>query len=208
MDLLAGNPGGRGGDPLCVASMRGEAGYSSRSRCPLHSEKQVESAIQMTIDRRNLLLGASTLAILGAAGTTESEQQSTDATDNRERVLGIGGLFFRSGNPKVLADWYHHHLGIDPIPTDYSQQGWQQAAGPTAFAPFPRDSGYFGNPQQAWMINFRVRNLDAMVAQLGAANIAVKVDPQKYPNGRFARLHDPEGNPIELWEPAGHDAHS
>jgi predicted enzyme related to lactoylglutathione lyase len=51
------------------------------------------------------------------------------------------------------------------------------------------------------MINFRVRSLDAMVAQLRAADIEVKVDPETYPNGRFARLHDPEGNPIELWEP-------
>src|SRR3984957_14681826 len=54
----------------------------------------------------------------------------------------------------------------------------------------------------AWMVNFRVRSLDAMIAQLQKSNIEVKVDPEKYPNGRFARLHDPEGNPIELWEPA------
>lgn len=52
------------------------------------------------------------------------------------------------------------------------------------------------------MINFRVRDLDAMIAQLEAAGIAVRADPESYPNGRFARLHDPEGNPIELWEPA------
>jgi predicted enzyme related to lactoylglutathione lyase len=52
------------------------------------------------------------------------------------------------------------------------------------------------------MLNFRVRSLDAMVTQLRKSNIEVKVDPEKYPNGRFARLHDPEGNPIELWEPA------
>ena len=162
----------------------------------------------MTIDRRNLLLGASTLAIVGAVGAARSEPQGVKMTDTRERVLGIGGLFFRSRDPKALAAWYQQHLGVDPIPTDYNQHGWEQAAGPTAFAPFPHDSDYFGNPQQAWMINFRVRNLDAMVAQLSAANIAVKVDPEKYPNGRFARLHDPEGNPIELWEPAGHDAHS
>jgi glyoxylase I family protein len=61
-------------------------------------------------------------------------------------------------------------------------------------------SKYFGSPQQAWMVNFRVRNLDAMVTQLRASNIEVKVDPEKYPYGRFARLHDPEENPIELWE--------
>jgi len=78
---------------------------------------------------------------------------------------------------------------------------WQQAAGPTAFTPFVMDTDYFGSKQQAWMVNFRVRNLDAMVAQLRKSNIEVKVDPEKYSYGRFARLHDPEGNPIELWEP-------
>ncbi len=52
-----------------------------------------------------------------------------------------------------------------------------------------------------WMINFRVRNLDAMIAQLRGAGITVDVDNENYPNGRFARLADPEGNPIELWEP-------
>ncbi|HXY52814.1 MAG TPA: VOC family protein [Terriglobales bacterium] len=57
-----------------------------------------------------------------------------------------------------------------------------------------------------WMVNFRVRDLDATVAQLRLADIAVDLDPQIYPNGRFARLRDPEGNPIELWQPAGRDA--
>ena len=76
-----------------------------------------------------------------------------------------------------------------------------QQAGATVFAPFPRDTDYFGNPSQAWMINFRVANLDRMIAQLRAKGIAVALDPEIYPNGRFARLSDPEGNPIELWEP-------
>jgi glyoxylase I family protein len=65
---------------------------------------------------------------------------------------------------------------------------------------------YFGESKQAWMVNFRVQDLDAMVAQLQGAGIAVNVDPQTYPNGRFARLYDPECNPIELWQPAGGDA--
>jgi glyoxylase I family protein len=120
-----------------------------------------------------------------------------------ERVLGIGGFFFRSRDPQQLAQWYHLHLGIDPVPTAADQHGWEQAAGSTAFSPFPQDTKYFGSQQQAWMLNFRVRSLDAMVAQLRAANIEVQVDPEKYPYGRFGRLHDPEGNPIELWEPAG-----
>jgi glyoxylase I family protein len=158
--------------------------------------------IPMTIDRRNLLLGASSLAILGSSAAAE-EHKGADLTEAKERVLGIGGFFFRSPNPKELAEWYQKHLGVDQIPTDYKQQPWQQAAGPTAFAPFPTDTKYFGKPEQAFMLNFRVRSLDAMVAQLSAANIPVKVDAEKYPNGRFARLHDPDGNPIELWEPAG-----
>lgn len=118
-----------------------------------------------------------------------------------EKVTGIGGFFFRAKDPKALALWYEQHLGVLPIPTSYGQTGWQQEAGSTAFAPFPETSGYFGDPEKVWMLNFRVRNLDKMAAQLQAAGIAVKIDPQSYPNGRFARLHDPEGNPIELWQP-------
>jgi predicted enzyme related to lactoylglutathione lyase len=70
----------------------------------------------------------------------------------------------------------------------------------TVFAPFPSNSDYFPAEKQ-WMLNFRVASLDAMVAQLTAAGIEVKVDPENYPHGRFARLYDPEGNAIELWQP-------
>jgi glyoxylase I family protein len=118
-----------------------------------------------------------------------------------EHVTGIGGLFFRAKDPATLAGWYQKNLGIDLVPTDYHQKPWVQEAGPTVFTPFPLDSDYFGNSEKQWMINFRVRDLTAMVAQLSAGGIEVKVDPEVYPNGRFARLHDPEGNPIELWEP-------
>ena len=69
------------------------------------------------------------------------------------------------------------------------------------FSPFPADSDAFGRPEQAWMLNLRVRDLDAMVAQLRAAAIEVTLDPQTYPNGRFASTADPEGNPIQQWEP-------
>ncbi len=77
------------------------------------------------------------------------------------------------------------NLGVDPLPSDYGHSSWQQTAGPTAFAPFSMDTGYFGSQQQAWMINFRVRSLDAMVPQLQKSQLEVKVDPEKYPNGRF-----------------------
>lgn len=119
-----------------------------------------------------------------------------------EKVTGIGGVFFRAQNPQQLAQWYQQHLGINPVPTDYDSPAWQQQAGDTVFAPFAQDTDYFGKSSQQWMINFRVRSLDAMVAQLTAAEIEVVVDAETYPNGRFARLQDPEGNPIELWQPA------
>ena len=118
-----------------------------------------------------------------------------------ERVTGIGGLFFRAKDPAALGQWYKDHLGIDLVPTDYGQNPWSQEAGPTVFAPFAIDTDYFGNTEKQWMINFRVCNLDAMVAQLRVMKIEVRVDPETYPNGRFARLHDLEGNALELWEP-------
>jgi predicted enzyme related to lactoylglutathione lyase len=146
------------------------------------------------------------------AGAGPSDAGSVDPLDapaaagpeevTMERVQGIGGLFFRSRDPAALAAWYETHLGVKRTPTSYEELPWFQDAGPTVFAPFSADTDYFGRPEQGWMVNFRVRDLDAMVRQLQAAGIEVKVDPETYPNGRFARLHDPEGNPIELWQPA------
>jgi len=119
-----------------------------------------------------------------------------------EKVTGIGGFFFRSRDPKSLSEWYRDHLGVLLVPASYSQESWRQDAGPTAFSPFPESSKYFGNPAKVWMLNFRVHDLDAMVSQLRAAGVQVEVDDHTYPNGRFARLHDPEDNPLELWQPA------
>ncbi len=111
-----------------------------------------------------------------------------------EKVNGIGGFFFRARDPKSLGKWYCDHLGV-------AMPSWEQAAGPCAFAPFPESTEYFGNMEKKWMLNFRVSNLDAMVAQLRAGGITVEVDPTVYPMGRFAQLNDPEGNPIQLWQP-------
>lgn len=147
--------------------------------------------------------GWSLLGALMVLGLPLSAQEPGSA--GREKVLGIGGLFFRARDPAALALWYERHLGVALTPSSYDQQPWRQEAGPTVFAPFPDTTGYFGARDRAWMVNFRVRDLAAMVAQLRAGGIAVEVDPKLYPNGRFARLHDPEGNPIELWEPQARD---
>ena len=123
-----------------------------------------------------------------------------------EKVTGISGLFFRAKDPEALGRWYQEHLGVTMTPSSYEELPWWQEAGPSGVSPFPETTEYFGDSKQMWMVNFRVRDLDAMVAQLRAAGIAIEVDAQPYPNGRFARLHDPEGNPVELWQPAGRDA--
>ena len=116
-----------------------------------------------------------------------------------ERVTGIGGLIFRAQDPEALTRWYADHLGVGPV--GEGQRAWWQEQGPTAFQPFPADSDAFGRPEQTWMLNLRVRDLDAMVAQLRAAGVEVTPDPEAYPFGRFATTADPEGNPIQLWEP-------
>lgn len=115
-----------------------------------------------------------------------------------EKVTGIGGFFFRSGDGDALAAWYRDHLGIDA-----GHEGvWNQEAGMTVFAPFREDSDYFAADRR-WMLNLRVRDMEAMTAQLRAAGIEVETRPEweDLTYGRFARIHDPEGNPIELWQP-------
>ena len=116
------------------------------------------------------------------------------------RVLGIGGVFFRAADPAALAEWYQKHLGI----ADLHKSLWQQEAGITIFGPFSQDTDYFGRSTQQWMINFRVDDLDGFIVDLEREGIAVETRAEwNSEAGRFARLHDPEGNPIELWEPSG-----
>lgn len=122
-------------------------------------------------------------------------------------VLGIGGLFFRAKDPDALNAWYREHLGIGAGcaaegtgPVD--EWTWKTHGGPVVFAPFKADTDYFAAEKQ-WMLNLRVNDLDGMLEQLNAAGIKVETraewnDPSV---GQFARIHDPEGNAIELWEP-------
>lgn len=116
-----------------------------------------------------------------------------------QKVTGIGGIFFKAKDPQALSKWYQKHLGIDMPPTTYNDPNWQQEAGPTVFAPMDVSSEHFQKNSQL-SINFRVNNLVAMCAQLSDAGIDVQVDPEDYPNGKFASLNDPEGNQIQLWE--------
>ena len=118
-----------------------------------------------------------------------------------ERVLGIGGFFFRSEDPKALNQWYLENLGIALVPQDYDTPCWSQEAGATVWSAFAKDTEYFHRAQQQWMVNFRVGDLVAMLAQLTANGVKVVKALETHPNGHFAHILDPEGNPIELWQP-------
>jgi predicted enzyme related to lactoylglutathione lyase len=115
-----------------------------------------------------------------------------------ERVLGIGGHFLRADDPASLGAWYRDCLGLGA-----DENGlWEQEAGPTVFATFERESDYFGPPTQQVMLNFRIRDLDAMLAQLRAAGADVADETQAMDGvGRFGWVTDPEGNRIEFWQP-------
>ena len=122
-------------------------------------------------------------------------------------VLGMGGLFFRARDPDALSAWYREHLGVGAgcvategaTPDEWS---WRAEGGPVVFAPFPANSDYFPADKE-FMLNLRVRDLTGLLAQLGAAGIVITTKPEwnDPATGQFARIHDPEGNPIELWEP-------
>src|ERR1700761_4030108 len=111
-----------------------------------------------------------------------------------ERVLGIGGHFMRAADPAALSAWYRDCLGLD-----LDEHGmWRQEAGPTVFAAFEADSGYFGARAPQTMLNFRVADLDAMLAQLREKGASVDGDAQEMEGvGRFGWVVDPEGNRIE-----------
>lgn len=115
-------------------------------------------------------------------------------------VTGIGGVFFRAVDPKSVVAWYKEHLEIDIGGENF----WSQEAGPTVFAPFKAETDYFGDKDQQWMINLRVKDLDGLIVKLKSKGIAVETRAEwEMPEiGKFARIQDPAGTPIELWEPA------
>lgn len=115
------------------------------------------------------------------------------------KVTGIGGIFFRAQDPEALTTWYQTHLGI----TQPDLAVWMQEAGPTVFSPFKATTDYFAAEKQ-WMLNLRVDDLAGLIGQLRAAGIAVETREDWDGDGSygtFARIHDPEGTPIELWQP-------
>ena len=123
-----------------------------------------------------------------------------------ERVLGPGGIFVRARDRETLARWYRDHLGLPideswwgtafPLRTESDRDGAY-----VVWSAFPADTEYFGARENAFMVNFRVRDLHAMLAQLRAAGCDVDDRVEESDFGKFGWVTDPEGNRVELWEP-------
>ncbi len=113
-----------------------------------------------------------------------------------EKALGLGGIFICARDPQAMGEWYKNTLGNEmPV--------WTQEAGPTVVAPFDDDIDCFGLHDQQFMLNFRVGNLAKMIEELQAKGISVTIKNEWSSEvGTFARIHHPEGNPVELWQPA------
>jgi predicted enzyme related to lactoylglutathione lyase len=121
------------------------------------------------------------------------------------RVTGIGGIFFKTDDPALLAQWYQEHLGVPVQGGSFAVFPWREAERPrdgmTVWGLFDRDSDYFGT-DQSYMINYRVDDLDAVLTALRAEGVAVEDRVVEEDNGRFGWITDPQGHRIELWQPA------
>jgi predicted enzyme related to lactoylglutathione lyase len=123
-----------------------------------------------------------------------------------KRVTGIGGIFFRSKDPTALNAWYKDRLGLPVGEDGQTVFSWRdsddpQRLGMTVWSAFDSDTEYFGRPEQQWMVNYRVDNLDALLGELQREGVEIVPHREEAEYGKFAWVVDPEGNRIELWEP-------
>ncbi|MBS1689804.1 MAG: VOC family protein [Bacteroidetes bacterium] len=122
-----------------------------------------------------------------------------------KRVTSIGGIFFKCKDPKAMNEWYKTHLGLNTSPYGAKVE-WQQdekatEKGYTLWTPFAADTKYFGSSEQAYMFNFRVADIEALVAELKKEGVTVLDEIEASDYGKFVHIQDIEGNKVELWEP-------
>lgn len=125
--------------------------------------------------------------------------------NNNIKVTGIGGIFFKCNNPKNITAWYKKHLGLTTNPYG-ATFNWYEAAdstkkAQTQWTPFAKTTKYFGATKQNFMINYRVKNLEALTAQLKKEGVTIIDKMETYDYGKFIHILDGEGNKVQLWEP-------
>jgi len=121
-----------------------------------------------------------------------------------KKVTGIGGVFFKSKDPKAINEWYKTHLGFDTSPYGTTFE-WRDSEDPskkgtTVWNPFKEETKYFEPSAKEFMINYRVENLEALVVELKKEGVTIVDQIETYDYGKFIHIMDPEGNKIELWE--------
>ncbi len=124
-----------------------------------------------------------------------------------KRVTGLGGIFFKVDDPARCKAWYRTHLGLEATDETGTSFRWRDPDAPdrsciTVWSPFPRGTNYFGPGAAPFMINYRVADLDALLAQLRKEGVKVEDKVEEMEFGRFGWITDSEGNRVELWEPA------
>lgn len=134
-----------------------------------------------------------------------SETQSETTVDVTPKVTGIGGIFFRSKNPKAVREWYGKNLGLAVndfgSPFEFRNANRPEEINYLNWNPFDEDTDYFAPSEKEFMINYRVQNIEGLVENLKKNGVTVVDKITDFPYGRFVHIMDPEGNKIELWEP-------
>jgi len=123
-----------------------------------------------------------------------------------KRVTGIGGVFFKSRDPKATLDWYREHLGIDSaewggFAFQWNEKERPEQTGYTVWSAFPENTDHFGPSDQPFMMNYRVEDLAGLISALKAEGVEVIGEIEQHPNGKFAWILDSEGRKVELWQP-------
>ena len=136
-------------------------------------------------------------------GAPNSRQ--TTVNDTLPKVTGIGGIFFKSKNPKEISAWYGKNLGlaIDDYgsPFEFRNANNPDEVNYLRWSPHPESTEYFAPSEKAFMINYRVQNIEGLVRNLIANGVTIVDSIVEYEYGKFVHIMDPEGNKIELWEP-------
>jgi predicted enzyme related to lactoylglutathione lyase len=148
------------------------------------------------------LMFALSIAILNFT----SQSACAEGEKPMAKVTGIGGVFFKAkGDPKALADWYEKNLGMKLEPWGGAILRWKEDTaedgGGTAWHVHDSKTDHFEPSKSNFMINYRIDNMDSLIAQLKANNTKIEKGPESHENGKFLWVMDPDGNKVELWEP-------
>jgi catechol 2,3-dioxygenase-like lactoylglutathione lyase family enzyme len=162
------------------------------------------------MNRKNWAIACTVIAAFAAgaivgASLVSGSTRATELPPGGQFVTGIGGVFFKADAPEESRSWYREHLGIEGdgpgVNFFWRERNDPERIGFTVWSVFPRDSEYFGRESQEFMINFRVRELDRLLARLEREGIEQVGELEEYSYGRFAWVEDGDGNRVELWEP-------